>query len=126
MQVIAVPNEKVPLMIQKSDGGFGYGTTDMATLKQRIQVLHQQVQPSAHERLTGHCAGLSRTAAGRAVQPPALWQAIARHACTHMSCAALNGPERSGGCEPTVAPLWPEVRGTHAGGESRVDHLCHG
>ena len=27
---------KVPLMIQKSDGGFGYGTTDMAAVRQRI------------------------------------------------------------------------------------------
>lgn len=27
---------KVPLMIQKSDGGFGYGTTDMAAIRQRI------------------------------------------------------------------------------------------
>ena len=37
MQVITVPNVEA-LMIQKSDGGFGYGTTDMAALKQRIQV----------------------------------------------------------------------------------------
>ena len=38
VQVIHVPKEKQPLMIRKSDGGFGYGTTDMATLKQRIHV----------------------------------------------------------------------------------------
>ena len=37
-QVVWVPKEKVPLMVRKSDGGFGYGTTDMATLRQRIQV----------------------------------------------------------------------------------------
>ncbi|CAK0784285.1 hypothetical protein CVIRNUC_007489 [Coccomyxa viridis] len=36
-QVVWVPKEKVPLMVRKSDGGFGYGTTDMATLRQRIQ-----------------------------------------------------------------------------------------
>ena len=38
LQVVWVPKEKVPLMVRKSDGGFGYGTTDMATLRQRIQV----------------------------------------------------------------------------------------
>ena len=37
-QVIWVPKEKVPLMIRKSDGGYGYGTTDMAALRQRIHV----------------------------------------------------------------------------------------
>ena len=26
----------MPLMVQKSDGGFGYGTTDMAALRQRV------------------------------------------------------------------------------------------
>jgi len=35
-QVIFVDNIKVPLMIQKSDGGFGYGTTDMAAIRHRI------------------------------------------------------------------------------------------
>ncbi len=38
MQVIVVPNVEEPLMVRKSDGGFLYGTTDMAALKQRIQV----------------------------------------------------------------------------------------
>lgn len=51
--MIAVPNEKVPLMIRKSDGGFGYGTTDMATLKQRIQVFHRQLQPGKCGSVTG-------------------------------------------------------------------------
>lgn len=31
--------QKTPLMIRKSDGGYGYGTTDMATLNQRIHVM---------------------------------------------------------------------------------------
>ena len=35
--MIFVDGYKVPLMIQKSDGGFGYGTTDMAAIRQRIQ-----------------------------------------------------------------------------------------
>lgn len=28
--------QKVPLMVQKSDGGFGYATTDLAALRQRL------------------------------------------------------------------------------------------
>ena len=51
--MIAVPNEKVPLMIRKSDGGFGYGTTDMATLKQRIQVCDWEVHLPADGSGTG-------------------------------------------------------------------------
>ena len=34
--MVWVEGEKVPLMVQKSDGGFGYGTTDMAALRQRV------------------------------------------------------------------------------------------
>ena len=30
----------VPLIIRKSDGGYGYGTTDLATIKYRVQKLH--------------------------------------------------------------------------------------
>ncbi|WP_322098074.1 arginine--tRNA ligase [Nakamurella alba] len=30
----------VPLIIRKSDGGYGYGTTDLATIKYRAQQLH--------------------------------------------------------------------------------------
>lgn len=36
LQVIFVEGYKVPLMIQKTDGGFGYGTTDMAAIRQRL------------------------------------------------------------------------------------------
>lgn len=35
---IFVEGNEVPFMIQKSDGGFGYDTTDMAALKQRLEV----------------------------------------------------------------------------------------
>ena len=42
-----MPKEKVPLMVRKSDGGFGYGTTDMATLRQRIQVHHAALPVSS-------------------------------------------------------------------------------
>ena len=37
LQVIWVEGIKQPFMIQKSDGGFGYDTTDMAALRQRVQ-----------------------------------------------------------------------------------------
>lgn len=33
---IFIPGKEVPLMIQKSDGGFGYASTDMACLKHRL------------------------------------------------------------------------------------------
>lgn len=36
---IFVPKQKVPLIIQKSDGGFNYDTTDVAALRHRIETL---------------------------------------------------------------------------------------
>lgn len=30
----------VPLIIRKSDGGYGYGTTDLATIRHRVRALH--------------------------------------------------------------------------------------
>jgi arginyl-tRNA synthetase len=33
-----MPKLKVPLMLQKSDGGFNYDTTDMAAIRYRIDV----------------------------------------------------------------------------------------
>jgi arginyl-tRNA synthetase len=36
---VFLPNYKIPLMLQKSDGGFGYDSTDMAALKYRIDHL---------------------------------------------------------------------------------------
>jgi arginyl-tRNA synthetase len=32
---VFVPKNKVPLIIQKSDGGFNYDTTDMAAIRYR-------------------------------------------------------------------------------------------
>ena len=32
---IFVPKEKVPLMVQKSDGGYNYDTTDLAAIRYR-------------------------------------------------------------------------------------------
>jgi len=37
--IIRVPGFEVPLMVRKSDGGFGYDSTDLASLKYRIQEL---------------------------------------------------------------------------------------
>jgi len=34
---VFVEGDEVPLIIRKSDGGFGYGTTDMAALRQRLE-----------------------------------------------------------------------------------------
>lgn len=34
---VFVPGETTPLIIQKSDGGYGYGTTDLATVKYRVE-----------------------------------------------------------------------------------------
>ena len=36
---VFVPKFPIPLMLQKSDGGFGYDSTDMAALKYRLQQL---------------------------------------------------------------------------------------
>ena len=33
---IFVPKRKVPLMVQKSDGGYNYDTTDLAALRYRV------------------------------------------------------------------------------------------
>jgi arginyl-tRNA synthetase len=32
--------DPLPIIVQKSDGGFGYGATDLATIRRRLQVLH--------------------------------------------------------------------------------------
>lgn len=39
-QVVFIDGIEVPLMVQKSDGGYGYGTTDMAAIRHRIQEEH--------------------------------------------------------------------------------------
>ncbi|KAL7542668.1 hypothetical protein ACHAXR_011985 [Thalassiosira sp. AJA248-18] len=36
---VFVPKYKVPLMLQKSDGGYGYDSTDMAAIKYRLDTL---------------------------------------------------------------------------------------
>lgn len=35
---IFIPKQKVPFMIQKTDGGFNYDTTDLAAIRYRIDV----------------------------------------------------------------------------------------
>ena len=39
---VFVDGYRVPLMLQKSDGGYGYDSTDMAALKYRLQTLNAQ------------------------------------------------------------------------------------
>lgn len=39
---VFVEGKKAPLIVQKSDGGFGYASTDMAALKHRIEQVRQQ------------------------------------------------------------------------------------
>ncbi|GMH57609.1 hypothetical protein TL16_g02424 [Triparma laevis f. inornata] len=36
---IFVPEYRIPLMVQKSDGGFGYDSTDMAAISYRLREL---------------------------------------------------------------------------------------
>ena len=33
---VFVPKRKVPLMVQKSDGGYGYDTTDITAMRYRV------------------------------------------------------------------------------------------
>ena len=35
-KIIRIKNEKVPVIIQKSDGGYNYDSTDMAAAKTRL------------------------------------------------------------------------------------------
>ena len=37
---IFTPKQKVPLMVQKTDGGYNYDTTDMAAIRYRIEEMH--------------------------------------------------------------------------------------
>lgn len=37
---VFLPGEDAPLIIQKSDGGYGYATTDLATVKYRVEHWH--------------------------------------------------------------------------------------
>ncbi len=34
-----MPNQSVPLIVRKSDGGFGYDSTDLAAIYHRLQVM---------------------------------------------------------------------------------------
>ncbi|WP_433579407.1 arginine--tRNA ligase [Nocardia brasiliensis] len=41
-EVTGPDDAPVPLMVRKSDGGYGYDTTDLATIRHRIDALHAQ------------------------------------------------------------------------------------
>jgi arginyl-tRNA synthetase len=47
--VVQVPGYEAPLMIQKSDGGFLYGTTDLAAIRYRIRQLGAQRIVYSHD-----------------------------------------------------------------------------
>lgn len=38
--VVRVPGYEAPLLVRKSDGGYGYGTTDLAAVRYRVGTLH--------------------------------------------------------------------------------------
>src|SRR6185436_9274729 len=55
--------EKSPLIIQKSDGGFLYGTTDLAAIRYRINELHANRIIYTHDsRQAQHFSQVFRTA----------------------------------------------------------------
>lgn len=41
MLIIKLPHFTIPLIVRKSDGGYGYDSTDMAALSHRIRTLHR-------------------------------------------------------------------------------------
>ena len=43
----------VPLIIRKSDGGYGYATTDLATIRHRVRDLQVRPDPLRHRRPAG-------------------------------------------------------------------------
>ena len=51
--VIRVPGQDVPIMLRKSDGGFGYDSTDLASIKYRLQVRCFMSRESGRE--SGRC-----------------------------------------------------------------------
>lgn len=61
--VVPVPGFEAPLLIQKSDGSYLYGTTDLAALKFRIQELHAERLIYTHDsRQSQHFAQVFWTA----------------------------------------------------------------
>ena len=41
MLIIRLPGFDIPLIVRKSDGGFGYDSTDMAAVEYRLQTLQR-------------------------------------------------------------------------------------
>ena len=60
---VFVDKFKVPLMLQKSDGGFGYNSTNMAALKYRIQDLKAKQIIAITDFLQGNHFQMSYSAA---------------------------------------------------------------
>lgn len=67
-----VQGEQAPLMVRKSDGGYGYGTTDMAAITHRIRTERADwVIYVADEGQAGHFK-LVRHAPAQCVRIPAV------------------------------------------------------
>jgi arginyl-tRNA synthetase len=75
---VFVEGKEVPLIVQKSDGGFGYASTDMAAIKQRLT--------QARGRGGGGAPG------GRRLR--AVHQVAAARGRTMASCSRLADPQR--------------------------------
>jgi arginyl-tRNA synthetase len=61
--IVQSPEYEAPLIIQKSDGGFLYGTTDLAAIRYRVNVLHANRIIYVHDnRQAQHFAQLFWTA----------------------------------------------------------------
>lgn len=41
MEIVMLPHFTIPLIVRKSDGGYGYDSTDMAALKHRLFTLQR-------------------------------------------------------------------------------------
>jgi len=41
MLIVRLPGFDIPLIVRKSDGGFGYDSTDMAAVEYRLQTLQR-------------------------------------------------------------------------------------
>ena len=133
---------RVPLIIRKSDGGYGYATTDLATIRRRVRDMQRRPDPLRHRRAAvpapqhglGHRpqgrlahrrrrgrARADRQRARRGPQAPAhpLGQAAqadgpARRGGRHGACGRRRGPTR---------PRRGGPRGDRAAGRHRRDQV---
>ncbi len=91
---VFIPGESFPLILQKSDGGFTYDTTDMAAIRHRVQ--------------EGHDWLIYVTDAGQRKHFELVWAAAQR-------CGFLNRPSADGVANSTSLGLPPVARLDHVG-----------